>query len=386
MTAKHFREDRFKIGLRFVAWLVQYSWLKRQLAYDPLFICTLFLSPKDVAALADFVGSNRGRAEELTAASDLVCLYANLAHAALLDGRREEYEKWRALHALEMVAGLPLAQAEKPRRTRLAEEIGQQARHVSTSDADTALKDFSDVCKALDIEWFAVSGTFLGIVREKDWLAHDYDIDVGIMSDLFTADAIVEALIQKGHFSVQKYDLQVHFFGPDGAANVEEVPACLKLIHRSGVPVDVFIHYVEGDVCWHGSSMNRWDNSRFDLISYSFRGFSVLGPADHDRYLTENYGPGWRVPVVEFHSTDGSGTPNLVLVRNLFSLGICLKRLSCVDEPTRRRLVAMMTAVGAISVEAGQWVYNIRFCGVDLNHDVTTSLNFREISDSAAPA
>ena len=362
LASGHFRENRFKIGFRFSAWIVQYSWLSRPVAYDPMFVCSLFLEPEDLEALARFVQRRSPFAENFLVSSDLACIYGALAQFALLNGHIEQFQAWRADHAEAMSEGLQLVHGVGPRRRRLAEEVGRRGRVVLPASADSAIEDFASACNSIRLRWFAVSGTFLGVVREKDWIAHDYDIDVGVMGNTFSLSALINALTSKGQFRIIKVDDQVRFFGPDDALNIEEVPACLKLEHRNGVPVDVFIHYNQGDVHWHGSSMNRWDNSLFELSEYSFRGFNILGPSDYDRYLTENYGSDWRVPRVDFHSTDGSGTPNLVLVKNLVILGICLKRLSCVDERTRRHIAGMMLELDAIEVKDGGWVYNKGFC------------------------
>jgi len=346
LAAQHFFGNRFKIGLRFLAWSVQYGWLKKQVAHDPLFICTLFLDVDEIGNLAARVEKRRERVPLWISASDLICIYANLAQAALLAGDRNRYRHWHALHAREAGDALPAVEHIRINQKRLADEIGQQARFVTAEDADAALKDFDAACQEQGVEWFVVSGTLLGIVREGGWLAHDYDIDVGIMMDDFPGQVLIETLVAGGVFTLEKFDRQVRFFGPNGDVGIEEVPACIKLTHRNGVPFDVFIHHREGETCWHGSAINRWNNSAFDLKSYDFRGHTVLGPEDFDRYLTENYG-GWRVPVTDFHSTDGSGTPNLVLVRNLFIIGLCIKRMVSVDEATRLRLFAMLKGMGA---------------------------------------
>src|SRR5690606_8053289 len=134
----------------------------------------------------------------------------------------------------------------------------------------------------------------------------------------------------------------------------------------------------EGETCWHGSAINRWNNSAFALKPYDFRGHTVLGPEDFDRYLTENYG-NWRVPVTDFHSTDGSGTPNLVLVRNLFIIGLCIKRMVSVDEATRLRLLAMLKDMDDITHGDG-WCYNQNFCAISARNETVETRAVHEFS------
>src|SRR5699024_8392525 len=103
----HFFANRFKIGLRFLAWCVQYGWPKRQIAHVPLFICTLFLSGVELESLAKSVRKRRRNVPVWVTSSDLICIYANLAQAALLAGDRASYTRWHELHAGEAATALP---------------------------------------------------------------------------------------------------------------------------------------------------------------------------------------------------------------------------------------------------------------------------------------
>lgn len=380
IASRHFFANRFKIGLRFLAWCVRYGWPKKQVAHDPLFICTLFLTDAELVSLAKSVNKRRQGVPLWLVSSDLICIYANLAHAALLKGDKHQYSHWHALHAREAEQAFPQMERVGGGQRRLAQIVGQQARFVAPADADLALRDFASACERLGTEWFVVSGTLLGVVREGDWLAHDYDIDVGIMVDRFPGEILIEELTRDGSYELIKFDRQVRFFTLADSTMIEEVPSCIKLVHRTGVPIDIFIHHREEETCWHGSAINRWNNSKFELVPYSFRGHTVLGPRDFDRYLTENYGD-WRVPVKNFHSTDGSGTPNLVLVRNLFVIGLGIKRMVSVNDATRRRLAAMMVDLGAILVKAdGGWAYNTEYCRVVYSTDEGEARTAHEFS------
>jgi len=157
---------------------------------------------------------------------------------------------------------------------------------LSHQDAVAALVDCASLFQ--DIPWFVLSGTFLGLIREDGFL--------------------------------------------------------------TGVPVDIFYHYETGDDrLLHGSSLHHWFNSRFSLQDYNLEGVAVRGPADADRYLTENYGD-WRTPVTDFNcSTD---TPNLAIVRHPITITMFLQRLARFAEmghPNLPKLAAELTQEGIIS-------------------------------------
>ena len=182
----------------------------------------------------------------------------------------------------------------------------------SVEDARTALVDLADALPVEQWRWYVISGTFLGIVREGGFLAHDYDIDVGVTFDPEhpeVLDDLVAALRRSPRYVVKKLDdAQTVVEVEPGRYAVERAPALVKLIHENGINVDVFVHHRDGDRLWHGSSIHRWENSAFDLTDYTLAGVPVLGPADADRYLTENYGD-WRTPVTAVQLHDGHTQP-----------------------------------------------------------------------------
>jgi len=85
-------------------------------------------------------------------------------------------------------------------------------------------------------------------------------------------------------------------------------------------------------------------------VPYAFCGTTVLGPADADRYLTENYG-NWRVPVKTFHSA--VDTTNQRVVRNPLSVAIFLRRALMADAAGRAALLRVLQQGGYITTEPG---------------------------------
>src|SRR5690606_6081708 len=130
--------------------------------------------------------------------------------------------------------------------------------------------------------------------------------------------------------------------------HLRKVPALMKLIHKNGLNLDIFIHHTETGRCWHGSLIHRWENTPFTLVKRELEGITVQAPADADRYLTENYGA-WRTPVKEFDCT--TGTPNLVVSRNFLSIALFLKRLAVfyeTDADAALKLRTTLTRAGVI--------------------------------------
>lgn len=166
-------------------------------------------------------------------------------------------------------------------------------KYFSRYDALVALEDLSSVFNSLNVIFFLVSGTFLGCIREKNFISNDYDVDIGIWEGDFTDD-LKKALKQYGTFYI--HDLKWK--------------GGIKLKHINGIFIDIFIHYNDGSRHYHLGSAVKWYNSTFDLIKYNFLGKEYFGFKEYDRYLSENYGD-WRIPKKNFDNI--LDTPNAVI-------------------------------------------------------------------------
>jgi hypothetical protein len=149
--------------------------------------------------------------------------------------------------------------------------------------AATALSDLKASCDDVNMDIFLVSGTLLGCVREGNILGWDKDVDVGaIKSDM--PDKIEEHLASHPRFRLATVDL---------------ISDRIRLNHDSGVKIDLFPHYREGERVWHDGAATRWWNSPFELESAHFLGNLYFVPSPPECYLEENYGD-WTTPEGRF--------------------------------------------------------------------------------------
>ena len=205
------------------------------------------------------------------------------------------------------------------------------AAKLNLSHAYSALAEWATAIPHTELRWFVVSGTFLGLIREKGFLRHDYDIDFGCFQDEFDLVRFKQLISKTDNFFIKKIDYlrNGNFDGRKFVFDEDRPPILIKLVHRTGINIDLFVHIKEliADKyeIWHGSSFHKWVNSNFDLKLYQFIDIPVFGPNNPDVYLTENYGD-WRTPVTEFHFN--TGTPNLTLQKNPSSLALFIKRIS----------------------------------------------------------
>ncbi|WP_018875688.1 hypothetical protein [Thioalkalivibrio sp. ALE31] len=353
-----FAAGDFKQGARVSGWCGRVWRPRWRIWSDPFFDFTEGADDEVLRHFEAILQDKRARLAEGVALGDELYVEARRGHLLLeqqtLDLAR--FNGWystfeaRANRLLDAVVEPELG-ATDAETTNRAERHGD----FKTEHAVQALQAFEQVLPLREWRWYVVSGTFLGLIREGGFLAHDYDIDLGIDGDGVDVAEIRERFMRSSVFVVKKVDAHVEVsFDPDGVPHVSMRPSLVKLVHRTGINVDLFLHYRERDVVWHGSVIHRWNNSPFGLQEYDLEGLRVLGPDAADRYLTENYGE-WKTPVKEFDCT--TGTPNLVVSRNFLSIGLFLKRLehfSRHDAEQYRKLKATLLRNRIVTEEGGK--------------------------------
>jgi hypothetical protein len=151
------------------------------------------------------------------------------------------------------------------------------------------LRDVVGALERAGLRPFLVSGTLLGHVRSNELMAHDYDIDLGLMPGDADAATVAAVLSTLEGYIVESQDLKV------------------VASHTSGFGADVFLHYERDGLLWHGTDIHEWWNTSFAIERDSLHGVDVWIPDDPRRYLDENYGE-WQRPVAFYNFS--FDTPN----------------------------------------------------------------------------
>lgn len=355
--AKSCWQDTLKTAARRGAWYLRRGWIGIDILPDEWFDPTEGLTNAQLDKLDRFIVARSRATDRTSTAADRAFVAARrldnigdpAAHLANLANFRDACGELLAHAELDPTEILAPIETTKPAR------VGD----FPIQDARQTLSDFATLFPLSDMRWFLVSGSFLGLIRENGFLPHDYDIDIGVFEDEIDIDATIAAVARSGRFVLKKYDHHTSsLFRPEIEVVNPAIPYILKLVHLSGVHIDLFIHYRDTQSTpasyWHGSSLHRWNNSPFELKTYNFYDMQVLGPADADTYLTENYGD-WRTPVTEFNCT--TDTPNLVLMPHPVAVVIFLKRYVMARRKGKSQadgLQAELIHNGFLKVDSGQ--------------------------------
>ena len=307
-----------KTAFRSMLWVWNRSWIPFRLKLGTYFDIGWHLSAESCQALVQRHFISRG---PLRRQCDLAQLELSAIRAAVQQGdQRRLIEADRKIRLLVgSVLNDASAWAVSTKSAGVDPDPAAALSSLSASVPDngfdndrtrSALLDFDDLCSVVGLRYFLVSGTFLGVVRDGAFIGHDHDIDVGVSENDLT-ESLIPDLSSSENFVVTQVDYiclrQVD--GNEVQYTLMEKPVIIRLAHKTGISIDVFIHFDDGDLVWHGSSVHRWDNMKFELKDYEFLGRSFKGATDFNRYLNENYGPDWRIPKADFNVN--FDTPNL---------------------------------------------------------------------------
>lgn len=152
--------------------------------------------------------------------------------------------------------------------------------------ASQALLDLQNALEPIGKKAFLVSGTLLGFHREGGLLAHDKDIDVGIIGweDQY---AVANALLQSGRFGLDSRRLR--------GSKTYHIP--VRHI-ETRVSIDIFVYHEEGGKLVTGVEsyfgyLQKFAFTPFGLDKVGFLGIEFYVPDDIERNLAENFG-NWR--------------------------------------------------------------------------------------------
>jgi hypothetical protein len=303
--------DQFKTCAHRVSWYLHHGWAARFTGTRvPLFDPTTDMRPRGLAALDRWLAGRTDARHQLTK------LY--LRARQITDARDAGPQAQLMADYARIATGLlPLLPAPNPQAK------ADKGADFTRDDACTALRSL----QVISAPWYIISGTFLGAVREGRFLSHDYDIDIGIHAEDYDATAVLAQIAAAPDLVLINTSPHLEMRrNATGLWHDTPRPALLRVLHATGIGIDIFIHHLEpqpqGNLRWHGSAKHRWDNHAFDLADYTIDGIPVRGPADADCYLTENYGD-WRTPVKSFDCS--TGTPNVSFPRNLAAIAEVLR-------------------------------------------------------------
>ena len=147
---------------------------------------------------------------------------------------------------------------------------------------------FDDICKKLNIKYYLIQGTCLGIYRDGDFINGDTDIDIFVDCDKETLRELFHKLDREPDINCGK--TQTNIFD---SAEGEELN---RHVNRSNHWIDVYFKMLE--------NRRRFFHNTHE-IKFGGRTFNL--PSAVEDYLALEFGKGWKTPSSQ--KSRGKGSP-----------------------------------------------------------------------------
>jgi len=166
------------------------------------------------------------------------------------------------------------------------------------------------ILSATHARYFGDYGTMLGVVRDKQFIRYDDDVDYSIIEGTLSPRILLDLFNGKDGFEFS------HAF------EFREKIAQVTFLYKK-IEVDFFYIYEDGKIgiaplflptieCPYHSIGNSWDAVYLErpaiqeIKPYDFMGVNIMIPGNYDDILTNCYGD-WRIPVKKWSHTGKTG-------------------------------------------------------------------------------
>ena len=166
----------------------------------------------------------------------------------------------------------------------------------------TSLKFVSDLCvfsRSFGLDIYVEAGTLLGIVRGKDLISWDTDVDFSV-NDIYFLTAF-DLLVEFSKIHNANYRVDVNII----AAGSSQITGNI-IIQDKIIPFDVFTRAVQSGLSLSASgdffACDAMHFNGVETITYDDYFFTV--PVDYKKYLSSVYGDDWHFPKQNFSYAD----------------------------------------------------------------------------------
>jgi hypothetical protein len=146
--------------------------------------------------------------------------------------------------------------------------------------------ELDDLLRKLDVPFFLCLGTLLGAVRERDFIAWDWDVELGVKTaDIFGKKEGLMRALEAAGFTIKKTDFSYENFKVDVAKYDSPEASSYTIMgwHRT-------------QECWRRNKLLMPAAFLDTLDSIEFLGQRFACPREPERYLEFQYGKDWRTP------------------------------------------------------------------------------------------
>ena len=282
--------DDLKTSVRRLFWLTKISILPISNSIDLMFDFCVGLNRKELVKIKKKLNSISSKNINLINQLDLLKVIAYQIDLSNSDENRKNNQElkiqfsnqyYKVKKLINLSSQIYLEKEKNNKKNRFL-KIG-----MNIEDARKTLIDINHFFSSIGSSWFVIAGTFLGFVREKSFLKHDLDLDIGVFESNINIDTFLKKINQYKNFKISRIEYQKEYLDKN---KFIKRPIFVRLIHLNGINVDCFWHFKSKGKIYHGTNSLIWENTDFELSNYEVYDLLIKGPKDWNLYLSETYG------------------------------------------------------------------------------------------------
>lgn len=167
---------------------------------------------------------------------------------------------------------------------------------INQDDAVSNLVELDSIFRKHNICYWLQDGTLLGYYRDKNFIPHDNDIDIGIRWKDFTQSAFND--ITNNNFEFKS-----------SHGRLEE--SLVINFKKCGIPVDIYFYYNDGDRFYHSAAYGKarkyrvdFSYKEFDVKEIEYFGHKFFIPKNELYFIETKYGKEWKTPDIRWDSNE----------------------------------------------------------------------------------
>jgi glycosyltransferase involved in cell wall biosynthesis len=249
--------------------------LLRRAATQPFLARDLVIQGVGWPWLARITGIKPRRTGVVDASQSTLARASVLFETALIAGAHDDADRIFATVVTPAAIASPASRRQRRRNPK---------RHERVRHPEWVLADFFNLARPSEEGPFVVAGSLLGLVREGGVLAHDNDIDVGVLG-------------------AERYEVVKRAMASDPRFVLIErgVDSCCRFRHVSGGRIDFYRFDPHGSGWIMRGPTVAWSFPHVEPEVAHMNGVEVAAPRDGAAILQQMYGD-WRVPDPGFDS------------------------------------------------------------------------------------
>lgn len=165
---------------------------------------------------------------------------------------------------------------------------------INQENAISNLSELDLIFRKYKVRYWLQDGTLLGYYRDKNFIPHDNDIDIGIRWRDFTQSVFSDITNNGFEFKSSHGRLE---------------NSLVINFRKRGIPIDIYFYYNHGDRFYHSAAYGKarkyrvdFSYKEFDVKEVEYFNHKFFVPEDELYFIETKYGKDWKNPKPDWDS------------------------------------------------------------------------------------